>query len=243
MTGNAGKIMNTEESARLLVVDDEEDTTDLLSYQLESAGFAVRAVNEPRKVLDTVREYQPDLMLLDIMMPGLSGIQILNTIKNDSDIRRLPVIFLTAKGDTEDRIRGFETGVDDYIAKPFNTKELVLRVRAVLKRANAERVVGSRTITVGPIVADKDLHKINIDGTDVLLTSLEYKLMQLLMENFNQILSRESLLAKVWNYDSSTETRTVDTHVRRLREKLGGRSDMIETVRGRGYRMILPMEE
>lgn len=220
-----------------MVVDDEKDTTDLLSYQLEAAGFEVMACNEPRQVLSELRTFLPDLLLLDIMMPGLSGIQIINTLKADPDIGRIPVIFLTAKGGAEDRIAGFESGVDDYVAKPFNSKELILRIRAVLKRAKAAEQAGSRTIKLGDLVADKDRHTMIIHGEEIILTALEFKLLQVLMENAGQVLSRETLLAKVWNYESSTETRTVDTHVRRLREKLANCADMVETVRGKGYRM------
>ena len=230
--------MKTQESACILVVDDEKDTTDLLSFQLESAGFEVVVTNYPQKVLGLAREHRPDLILLDIMMPELSGYQICHTLKADRELRSIPVIFLTARGDPEDRIRGLETGVDDYLAKPFDSRELILRIRAVLKRAVDARKASSREMQMGDLVADRDMHQVYVDGETVMLTLTEFKLLQLLMENPHQVLSRETLLARVWNYDSNTETRTVDTHVRRLREKLGSCASMIETVRGVGYRMV-----
>ena len=230
--------MKTQESACILVVDDEKDTTDLLSFQLESAGFEVVVTNYPQKVLGLAREHRPDLILLDIMMPELSGYQICHTLKADRELRSIPVIFLTARGDPEDRIRGLETGVDDYLAKPFDSRELILRIRAVLKRAVDARKASSREMQMGDLVADRDMHQVYVDGETVMLTLTEFKLLQLLMENPHQVLSRETLLARVWNYDSNTETRTVDTHVRRLREKLGSCAGMIETVRGVGYRMV-----
>ncbi|MFP4352436.1 MAG: response regulator [Puniceicoccaceae bacterium] len=230
--------MNNEGAARILVVDDETDTTDLLTYQLESAGFRVSVVNEPTKALGAVREVRPDLILLDVMMPELSGLQICHTLKADRELRRVPVILLTARGEAEDRVKGLETGVDDYVTKPFDSRELVLRIRAVLKRADAARNAGGRRIEFGNLVADKDLHRIEVGGEPVSLTLTEFKLLLVLMENPHQIISRENLLARVWNYEADTETRTVDTHVRRLREKLGKCSRMLQTVRGAGYRLL-----
>ena len=230
--------MKTEGTARVLVVDDEKDTTDLLTYQLESAGFRVNVVNEPAKAVGAVREVRPDLILLDVMMPELSGLQICHTLKADRELRRVPVILLTARGEAEDRVRGLETGVDDYVPKPFDSRELVLRIRAVLKRADAVRNAGGRRIQYGNLVADKDLHHVEVGGEPVALTLTEFKLIQVLMENPHQIISRENLLARVWNYETDTETRTVDTHIRRLREKLGPCSGMLQTVRGAGYRLL-----
>lgn len=230
--------MKSEEPARILVVDDERDTTDLLSFKLENEGFVTEVTNVPQKALGLVREFRPDLILLDIMMSDLNGYQICHTLKADRELRSIPVIFLTARGEPEDRIKGLETGVDDYVAKPFDSRELILRVRAVLKRAVEAKSAASRQLHLGNLVADRDLHQVYVDDEVVMLTLTEFKLLQLLMENPHQVLSRETLLARVWNYESDTETRTVDTHVRRLREKLGSCSGMIETVRGIGYRMI-----
>lgn len=220
------------------MVDDEKDTTDLLTYKLESAGFLPCVTNIPQKAMSLVREFRPDLILLDVMMPELNGLQICHTLKADRELRNIPVILLTARGEPEDRIKGLETGVDDYVPKPFDTRELILRIRAVLKRAKDAKKSNNRQIEFGKLIADKDLHQVSVDGEIIMLTLTEFKLLQLLMENPSQVLSRETLLSRVWNYESDTETRTVDTHVRRLREKLGSCSGMIETVRGVGYRMI-----
>ncbi|MBC2601434.1 winged helix-turn-helix domain-containing protein [Puniceicoccus vermicola] len=230
--------MKIEEAARILVVDDEKDTTDLLTFQLESAGFVPKVTNIPQKALGLVREFRPDLILLDVMMPDLNGYQICHTLKADRELQSIPVIFLTARGEPEDRIKGLETGVDDYLGKPFDSRELILRIRAVLKRAVEAKNASSRQLEMGNLRADRDLHQVYVDDETMMLTLTEFKLLQLLMENPNQVLSRETLLARVWNYESDTETRTVDTHVRRLREKLGSCSGMIETVRGVGYRMV-----
>ena len=230
--------MQNEETAKIFVVDDERDTTDLLSFQLESAGFQVLTTNTPQKVLGIAREQRPDLILLDIMMPDLSGFQICHTLKADRELQSIPVIFLTARGEAEDRIRGLESGVDDYLAKPFDSRELILRIRAVLKRAVEAKKSSGREMSMGNLVADRDMHQIHVDGETVMLTLTEFKLLQLLMENPHQVLSRETLLSRVWNYECDTETRTVDTHVRRLREKLGSCAAMLETVRGVGYRMV-----
>jgi len=229
--------MTTQDSSRILVVDDEPDTTDLLEYKLEAAGFKVDVVNDPKKVLGQVREKRPDLIVLDVMMPELGGIQICHTLKADRELSQIPVVFLTARGEPDDRVKGLETGVDDYVAKPFDTRELILRIKAVLKRAaEAKKGVG-RTIKVDNMLLDKDMHTITVDQETLLLTLTESKLLQLLMENPDQVVTRETLLARVWNYESDTETRTVDTHVRRLREKLGTASPLLETVRGVGYKL------
>jgi two-component system phosphate regulon response regulator PhoB len=227
-------------AARLFVVDDEDDVTDLLRYRLESAGFEVEVENHPLRVLPRLRERRPDLLVLDIMMPELDGIQLCHLIREERALREIPIIFITAKGEAEDRIAGFEAGVDDYLSKPFDTRELILRIGAVLKRVRGAGG-GERMISVGPITADKDLHQILLHGETVVLTATEFKLLLLLMEQAGKVLPRDVLLTRVWNYQASTETRTVDTHVRRLREKLGPAAGLIETVRGVGYRMTAPV--
>lgn len=228
-----------EHTTRLFVVDDEEDVTDLLRYRLETAGFEVEVENNSLRVLPRLRQRRPDLLVLDIMMPELDGVQLCHLIREDRTLRHVPIIFITAKGEAEDRIAGFEAGVDDYLAKPFDTRELILRIGAVLKRVR-QSGPGERMIAVGPITADKDLHQILLHGETVVLTATEFKLLLLLMEEVGKVLPRDALLTRVWNYQASTETRTVDTHIRRLREKLGSAAELIETVRGVGYRMVSP---
>jgi two-component system phosphate regulon response regulator PhoB len=170
-------------------------------------------------------------------MPELNGIQICRMLRADPKLKQVPVIFLTAKAEENDRIQGLESGADDYICKPFSTKELVLRVQALLRRATEGGTEPTKHLQVGEIVLDIDRHEITLHGKPVELTATEFKLLHLLMERRGRVQTREHLLINVWNYETEIETRTVDTHVRRLREKLGTEADWIETIRGVGYRM------
>ncbi|MGF1530586.1 MAG: response regulator transcription factor [Puniceicoccaceae bacterium] len=235
--------MESPKERRILVIDDEPDVTDLLHYHLEAAGYQVDSITDPLRVMSRARSFNPDLIILDIMMPELSGLQVLQMLKSDEELKNRPVIFLTAKGEAEDRVIGFESGVDDYIAKPFDTREVLLRIRAILTRLNEKGGKNLRRLRIGNILADKDLHQLYVDQEPVLLTATEFKLVQLLMENKNKVQSRQTLLSRVWNYEASTETRTVDTHIRRLREKLGKYAHVVETIRGVGYRMVDPAGE
>ena len=234
--------MSTPPPQRIFVVDDEKDATDLLTYQLDTAGFEVLAVNRPREALGQARTFHPDLVLLDIMMPGMSGYQLCERLKEDPELGPVPVVFLTARGEPEDRVRGLESGVDDYIAKPFHARELLLRIRAILKRVESSRQQESG-LRVGQLWLDKDFQRLEIEGSVVEITATEYRLLQVFLGRRDEIIPREVLLARVWNYRSTTETRTVDTHVRRLREKLGPYADQLETVRGIGYRFLSPADE
>ncbi len=221
---------------KILVVDDETDVTDLLVYTLKAKGFTVEAVNDPSRSIGIARTFLPDLVILDVMMPDLNGIQICRMLRADAKLKKVPVIFLTAKAEESDRIQGLEVGADDYICKPFSTKELVLRVQTILRRLNEGLVEVPRLITVGQIVLDGERHIVSVAGEVVDLTATEFKLLRLLMERRGRVQTREHLLINVWNYETEIETRTVDTHVRRLREKLAGEADWIETIRGVGYR-------
>jgi two-component system phosphate regulon response regulator PhoB len=234
--------MSASPPQRILVVDDEKDATDLLTYQLENGGYEVAAVNRPREALGLVRTFRPALLLLDIMMPEMSGYQVCERLKEDPELARIPVVFLTARGEPDDRVRGFESGVDDYIAKPFHARELLLRIRAILKRAEVA-AGASNSLRVGKLLLDKDLQRLEVDGAVVEMTTTEFRLLQVFLERRDEIVPREDLLARVWNYRSTTETRTVDTHVRRLREKLGPYALHLETVRGIGYRFLTPAAE
>ena len=224
---------------RVLVVDDESDVTELLKYRLEQEGYRVATLNDPLGFVAKVREFEPDLMLLDIMMPELSGIQLCRIVRADPSMKDIPVIFLSARGEVEDRIKGLEAGAEDYVSKPFNNNELMLRISKMLKRAGApsEHVGQSRIETAG-VVIDEDLHQLTVDGKNVPLTATEFRLLKLLMERKGRVQTRDHLLVNVWHYDTDIETRTVDTHVRRVREKLGQYAHMIETVRGVGYRAV-----
>jgi two-component system phosphate regulon response regulator PhoB len=222
---------------KILIVDDEPDITNLVSYHLTAAGYEVSMVNEPIGSLATARSFLPDLVILDIMMPDLDGIQICRIMRTDPKLKSVPVLFLTAKGEETDRVTGFEVGGDDYLCKPFNIKELVLRVHSILRRTTKDDSKAIKRLQIGQIVVDIDRHEVTVLGQPVDLTATEFKLLSQLMENRNRVLTREHLLINVWNYESEIETRTIDTHVRRLREKLGAEAAWIETIRGLGYRI------
>ena len=224
---------------RILVVDDESDVTELLEYKLEQEGYRVATLNDPLACIAKVREFEPDLMLLDIMMPELSGIQLCRIVRADPSMKDIPVIFLSARGEVEDRIKGLEAGAEDYVSKPFNTNELLLRISKMLKRSGApSEPAGQSRIEIAGVVIDEDLHQLTVDGENVVLTATEFRLLKLLMERKGRVQSRDHLLVNVWHYDTDIETRTVDTHVRRVREKLGQHAHIIETVRGVGYRAV-----
>ena len=225
------------EKKKILVVDDEPDVTDLVAYHLKAKGFHVETVNDATASISRARSYQPDLVILDIMMPHLSGIQICRILRADHKLAKVPIIFLTAKAEPHDRIDGLESGADDYVGKPFSPKELVLRVESILRRATAAREPVSAKLQIGEIILDSETHTVTVRGTPLELTATEFKLLRLLMERQGRVQTREHLLINVWNYSTEIETRTVDTHVRRLREKLGPEAGWIETIRGVGYRI------
>lgn len=221
---------------KILVVDDETDVTELLAYTLKAKGFTVETLNDPNRSIGLARTFIPDLVVLDVMMPDLSGIQICRMLRADPKLKKVPVIFLTAKSEESDRIQGLEIGADDYICKPFSTKELILRIQTILRRVTDSAPDVPRLLTAGRIVVDGERHAVTVGGEPVELTATEFKLLRLLLERRGRVQTREHLLINVWNYETEIETRTVDTHVRRLREKLGDEADWIETIRGVGYR-------
>jgi two-component system phosphate regulon response regulator PhoB len=196
-------------------------------------------LNDPLLFASTARDFEPEIMIFDIMMPELSGLQLCRMARADPLLKNVPIIFLTARGETEDRIQGLEIGADDYLPKPFNMKELSIRVGKLLARsATVSETTKSTRIEISGVVIDAELHQLSIDGSEVVLTATEFRLLKLLMERKGRVQSREHLLVAVWNYDTDIETRTVDTHVRRVREKLGPYAHLIETVRGVGYRAV-----
>ncbi len=224
---------------RILIVDDEPDVTELLKYKLEQDGHLCQVVNNPLSFISVAREFNPNLILLDIMMPELNGLQLCKMVRSDPKMNTIPIIFLTARGEVEDRIKGLESGGDDYISKPFNTKELMLRVANILNRNQSGGSVNNKNrIQIAGVVLDDSLHELTVDGEVVILTATEFRLLKLLMLRKNRVQTRENLLVNVWNYDTDIETRTVDTHVRRVREKLGPYANMIETIRGVGYKAV-----
>lgn len=222
---------------KILIVDDELDVADLVAYNLQTKGFDTETVNDPTHSIGVARTMMPDLVILDVMMPEINGIQICRLLRAEPQLKNVPVIFLTAKVEEDDRVQGLESGADDYVCKPFSTKELVLRVQNILRRTSEKEDGGGVTLIVGSIELDVDRHEVKIGGEVIDLTATEFKLLHLLMERRGRVQTREHLLLNVWNYETEIETRTVDTHVRRLREKLGAEAEWIETIRGVGYRM------
>ncbi len=228
--------MAEQTQKKILVIDDEADITSLLSFNLKAKGFAVEAVNDPNQSIGVARSFLPDLVILDVMMPDLNGIQICRMLRADPKLKTVPVIFLTAKSEEADRIQGLEVGADDYVCKPFSPKELVLRVQSILRRAGEPEPMAVKRLQQGAIDIDIERHEVTVHGKPIELTATEFKLLRLLMERRGRVQTREHLLINVWNYETEIETRTVDTHVRRLREKLCDEADWIETIRGVGYR-------
>jgi two-component system phosphate regulon response regulator PhoB len=223
----------------ILIVDDERDLLSLLEFNLRQAGFETTLAASGDAALRELRRKVPDLVLLDLMLPDISGTEVCRHIKTDPRTKGVPVVMLTAKGDELDKVVGFELGADDYVTKPFSVRELVLRLRAVLRRAGAPPA-DRPPDAVGPIKVDVEAHRAYVEGAEVVLTPLEFRLLTTLMERAGRVQSREQLLMDVWEMSSELETRTVDTHVKRLREKLGEARDLLETVRGVGYRLVDP---
>ncbi len=228
--------------AAILVVDDERDLLSLLDFNLRAAGFETLLATNGEQALSAVRLRVPDLVLLDLMLPDVPGTEICRQLKSGAHTRHVPVVMLTALGAEMDRVVGFEVGADDYVTKPFSVRELVLRLKAVLRRAGGGRPAERPPEAVGPIRLDLDAHRAFVDGSEVVLTPLEFRLLTALMGRVGHVLPRERLLEEVWGVSSSLETRTIDTHVKRLREKLGAARELLETVRGVGYRLADPSD-
>src|SRR5881397_2080889 len=222
---------------RVLVVDDEPDITALVAYHLAKEGYRVTTAANGTEALRSAREERPDLVVLDLMLPGLSGYDILAELRRREETRDVGVILLTARKEEPDRIKGLSLGADDYLAKPFSPKELVLRVGAVLRRLAAPAVAAGGRIAAGAIVLDKTAHRVTVDGAEVELTATEFRLLRTLLEREGRVQSRAQLLETVWQAQPDIQTRTVDMHVQRLRHKLGKAGECIETVRGAGYRL------
>jgi DNA-binding response OmpR family regulator len=218
----------------VLVVEDETDVVDLVRYNLKRAGFKVLVANTGDAGLKAVRANRPDVVVLDLMLPGMTGIEVCKALKQDKETAHIPVVMLTAKDEEKDRVKGLETGADDYIGKPFSPRELVLRVQAVLRRLRTATT--SALVELDGIVLDKSNLQAKIDGDRLDLTTTEFKLLIALIDNRGRTLSRDVLLRDVWGYAPGVDTRTVDTHMRRLREKLGPYAPRLETIRGEGYR-------
>jgi two-component system phosphate regulon response regulator PhoB len=232
---------------RVLVVEDESDIAALIAYQLTREGFRVETASNGPDALKAVNREIPDLVVLDRMLPGLSGDEVLKSLKTEPATRTIPVLVLTARREQEDRISGLELGADDYLTKPFSPRELVLRCQAILRRmAEPSAATGGRVLKAGPLRMDLGAHQAVLDDQELNLTPTEFRLLQALLERRGRTQSRRQLLEKAWDVESDVsdriQTRTVDMHVRRLRAKLEERGDWIETVRGFGYRLRIPDE-
>jgi two-component system phosphate regulon response regulator PhoB len=223
-------------SALILIVDDEQDLVATLEYNLQRSGYQTRTAFSGEQALVAAEQSpRPDLILLDLMLPDLPGTEVCRRLRAADKTREIPVLMLTAKGEEIDRVVGFEVGADDYVSKPFSVRELMLRVAAILRRAHAESSEDG-TENFGRLRIDRDGHRVWVDDEEVALTALEFRLLSTFMTRKGRVQSRDTLLSDVWGIDSEVTTRTVDTHVKRLREKLGLAGSYIETLRGVGYR-------
>src|SRR6266516_4128709 len=227
--------METGSGRKILIIEDESDVADLLTLNLRKAGFRTSTAADGASGLQKARDDRPDFIILDLMLPKLSGLEVCKILKSDNATSHTPILMLTARAEEIDRIVGLEFGADDYVTKPFSPREVVLRIGAIMRRADAREE--EQHLAAGPIMIDGARHEVSVNGKRVNLTSLEFKLLQTLMQRRGRVQARDRLLNDVWGYESVIDTRTVDTHVRRLRKKLGKAADVIESVRGFGYRL------
>ena len=222
---------------RILIVDDEPDAVELVGYNLREAGFGVLSAEDGEEALDKARRFKPDLIVLDVMIPAMDGMEVCKVLRRNRDTDDIPIIMLTARAGEVDRILGLELGADDYVTKPFSPRELVLRVRKLLARHRGS--TGRREhFEFEELTIDVPRHTVRVEGRKVELTPTEFRLLAMLAQRKGRVQSRERLLRDVWEYNTMVDTRTVDTHVRRLREKLGKAARFLNTVRGVGYRML-----
>ncbi|MXY98829.1 MAG: response regulator [Gemmatimonadetes bacterium] len=218
----------------ILVVDDEPDIVEIIQYNLEKSGFDVIVAADGSAALEKARDETPDLIVLDLMLPGLEGTDVCRILKQDERTRSIPILMLTAKSEEIDRIIGLELGADDYVVKPFSPREIALRIRNILRRRSEPASPGP--VRAGPLVIDVEGHHVSVSGSTVSLTATEFRLLAILFQRRGRVQTREELLDVVWGYDYMGYGRTVDAHIKRLREKLGEAAGMVETVRGVGYR-------
>ena len=230
----------TEMSTRVLVVEDDPDIADLVARYLEKAGYTATRVSSGRDALDAVRAKAPDLIVLDVMLPHVDGLEVCRLLRANDHTASIPIIMLTARAEESERIVGLEMGADDYLAKPFSPNELVARVRALLRRAQRADAPSGRPLSLGAIVVDPDRHIVSLDGREIALTAKEFLLLSYLLQHRGRVLSRDVLLEQVWGYRYTGGTRTVDVHVRRLREKLPPLTEALVTVKQFGYKLVDP---
>ncbi len=221
---------------KAIIIEDERDLAELVAFNLEKEGWKTAIALDGRSGLELVKTELPDLVILDLMLPEMGGIEVCRAIRRHERTTAIPIIMVTAKGEEIDRVVGFEMGADDYLVKPFSTRELLLRIKAILRRAS-QPGQEEKLITRGALAIDPERHRVTVGDTEINLTSTEFKLLQTLAERTGRMQGREQLLRDVWGYSSTADTRTVDTHITRLRSKLGEAGEMIRTVRGFGYKM------
>lgn len=222
--------------SKILIIDDEPDVADMVAINLKAEGYKILLAENGETGLAKAKAEAPHLIVLDLMLPKMSGLEVCKALKRDATTSRIPIIMLTAKSDEVDRIVGLELGADDYVTKPFSPRELLLRIQSMLRRTSAGGEKQER-LKVGDILLDHSRHEVLVRNQKIKLTATEFRLLAILMERRGRVQTRDRLLNDVWGYESVIDTRTVDTHVRRLREKLGPVADYVETVRGVGYRM------
>ncbi len=220
----------------IFIVEDEPDIRETLAYNLSQEGFKAEEFSDAESCLEKINEKAPDLLILDLMLPGMSGLDLCKEIRANKSLSNLAIIMLTAKGEEIDRIIGFELGADDYVTKPFSVRELILRVKVILKK-QTESLENIEEVEFGAIKINLDAHEVSINDDEINLTALEFKLLKHLVQRRGRVQTRDQLLGDVWGYSSEVTTRTVDTHIKRLREKLGSVGDYIQTIRGVGYRL------
>ena len=220
---------------KILIVDDEPDALELIKVNLTAAGFVVATAEDGEEALKKARSLAPDLILLDVMLPQVGGLEVCKILRRDDATRDIPIIMVTAKAAEIDRVLGLELGADDYVTKPFSPRELVLRVKALLRRGKSGDNP-SEQIRIGPLLIDVPRYSVHVQNCPIDLTATEFKLLAMLAQRRGRVLTRDMLLRDVWQYDATIDSRTVDTHMRRLREKLGPAAKYLDTVRGVGYR-------
>lgn len=222
-------------------LEDDNSIRELVVYTLNTTGYDAQGFSRPREFWSAMEQARPDLILLDIMLPEEDGLQILRKLRASPATKKLPVMMLTAKGSEYDKVLGLDNGADDYVAKPFGMMELVARIRALLRRTGGPEETGEREFTREGLSVSPTRHVVRVNGQEVALTLKEFELLCYLLENDGVVLTRDKILAKIWGYDFDGETRTVDVHVRTLRQKLGECGRLIETVRGVGYKISPPV--
>ena len=230
-------VFKLEVKQKILVVDDEPEAVELVEFNLKQAGFDVASATDGAEALKKARSLQPSLVVLDLMLPEVDGMEVCKLLRHDPATATIPIIMLTAKAAEIDRVLGLELGADDYVTKPFSPRELVLRVKSLLRRGQAPEEKKD-LIRVGDLQVDIPRHQVTVKGKPIELTATEFKLLTVLAQRRGRVQSREQLLKDVWEYDNLIDTRTVDTHMRRLREKLGPAAKYLDTIRGVGYRFV-----